>query len=492
MFKTNVGSIDDLNFNDSLDALLNSENLNDVSNPLQEGVMVPDTIGLQSSQVPPQQLPGLMTAEPSQGMIGITGDHNMVFPPLPNIQYTVPARSQRSTTSSVSSYATNTYPQQVSIAPTMASLASLQHQPIVPAPPSGRPSTEVKPMIASSSTTTSCRLKGAGGTTEENAKRNLSSKRFRDATAVSEDEEDRVKRRQGRNLREQQRSQKITNQIDTLKEVLASANITFKPDKYSTLVTVADYIKQLQAKSAALDAEHKKLIDTISRTNEMVNDQYVPASTDGQHPPGCMQLGGVETGDDSSAVLVPNIDYRSVFASCGAPLAVASIDGRLLDCNVEFQNLTGYTREELLPCESLTVIAEKSPSGSGEHESSATQAAVASTTETRNLSLFNLLSRDHMEGVFLAMSEMLKKPKNDVAKPVPGDDLWFGDVFLGRYPEIKVRVIFLRQDQSHLCRNNKFLNCVFFFFFPDENERCTRSKSTGTSQVFRLLIYSFS
>jgi PAS domain-containing protein len=265
---------------------------------------------------------------------------------------------------------------------------------------------------------------------------------------VSEDEDERNKRRQGRNLREQQRSQKITQQIDHLREVLASANITFKPDKYSTLVTVAEYIKQLQAKSAALDAEHEKLLSTISKTNEIVNDRYLPASTTGENPPGGANLADANRNiiESSEAALVPNIDYRSVFKSCGVPLAVASIDGRFVDCNLEFLKVTGYSKEELLPCH-LTSIPEEVPS-----------AGMQQADANKNLSLFNLLHREHMEAVFLAMSEMLKRPpRNDGSKPFPGEDCWAGYVYLTRLPETKMRmnVTLVRGNQG----GAKFFDC---------------------------------
>lgn len=446
MFKSNVGSIDEINFNEaSLDALLNSENLNDESNPIQNTIMESDTIGLRTSQAPAPQL--MATTSTAQEMVGTTSHQDMVFAPLPSIQYKLSASTQPSTTSSLSSYATYPYlqlSQQPSIAPATAPVPSLmqhqpmQHQPIAPALPAVRPIPEVKPLVASAFK----RVRGQKSGTETVATKGRmvsSKKRCRDATAVSEDEEDKHKRRHGRNLREQQRSQKITRQIEHLRDVLAAANIAFKPDKYSTLVTVADYIKQLQAKSAALDGEHSKLLNTITKTNEMVNDQYLPASTNGRNPPGDVDLCGSGTGDGSETVFVRNIDYRSVFASCGVPLAVASIDGRLLDCNVEFEKVTGYSREELLPCEQSTVISAdeaRSSSAAGLPPSGGKQKTIS------NLSLFNLLSRDHMERVFLAMSKILKRPKvAGAAKPAAGDDLWVGDVVLGRHPDTKVGIL---------------------------------------------------
>merc|ERR1719157_133056 len=66
---------------------------------------------------------------------------------------------------------------------------------------------------------------------------------------ISEDETDDLKRRrkQERNMREQQRSHRITEQIVDLRKVLCdTADVTFaKTDKYSILCKAVDYIQTL-------------------------------------------------------------------------------------------------------------------------------------------------------------------------------------------------------------------------------------------------------
>ncbi len=307
--------------------------------------------------------------------------------------------------------------------------------------------------------------------------------------AVSDSEDDCFRRRHDRNLREQRRSQKITNQIDELREVLAAAGVRFKPDKYSTLVSVVEYVKQLQGRSAMLDMEHKNLLDTITKTNEMVNEPYTgntgaAASSTAGDPNGSKpdaavsggnnNVNGVASGgqgdiyNDDELVFVRNVDYKCIFERCGMPLAVASIDGRLMDCNQEFVKLTGYRREELLPNEpkqqkeqqnSATVDDESfSPNSifpDGPTSSSSNAVAknsnTGSTTRSnknanlRNFSLFNLLSRDNMEQVFVSLSEMLKKPPKEEngTNMVSNADYWSGTVRLSRNTHIEVRTCLL-------------------------------------------------
>lgn len=291
--------------------------------------------------------------------------------------------------------------------------------------------------------------------------------------AVSEDEEEQHRRRQDRNMREQQRSQKITHQIDHLRTVLSAAQIRHKPDKFSTLVTVGEYIKQLQERSAMLDAEHKQLIDTITKTNELANEPHPSGNTTSSSnvlsPDTASSFGSTVTGDreniynEDEIAFVRNLDYKSIFSRCGIPLAVASIDGRFLDCNIEFETISGYKREEMLPAEQSTAsgcdigsdaLSSLSSNSSDVHSNlQGTTEGVAKNEETggtrdggrssssRNLSLFNILNRDCMERVFVALSAILKPPSHENEKDDDKcgiKDHWCGDVRLNRNTDIQV------------------------------------------------------
>jgi len=272
---------------------------------------------------------------------------------------------------------------------------------------------------------------------------------------VSEDGSDRVKRRRDRNAREQQRSQQITVQINHLRDVLTESNVSFKPDKYSTLVGVADYIKSLRSRKALLDEEHAKLLDTIRRTSDVmteagsssasaspgggscssspndfsvgggfvattaatsaaagsvasasmmggggnISNAVIPNTIGGSRAMGGepwttssvagSSLRSTSSPEDELLVFVRGLDYKNIFSSCGIALGIAAIDGRLVDCNDEFVALSGRDRADLV-------------GRPGE--------------EGQKMSLFNLLGREGMEGVFTAMSDMLR------SVPIPGDE----------------------------------------------------------------------
>lgn len=252
---------------------------------------------------------------------------------------------------------------------------------------------EIAPSVVSSATTPAV----------ENAKKRT--KKVDNAEEAKNAEDPAEKRRYERNLREQQRSSKISSQIKELREVLQDCNVPFKPNKYSILLKVVEYIKQLQSRAIMLDAEHKKLIATVRQTNEMIanaanNNNTAMSSTTGgvtdnessdNTTQDAWQQGDPmrERRGDSDGLFVKGIDYRSVFEQCPTAFGIAALDGRILECNVEFQNLLGYTaREELL-----------------------------------KQSLFNLV-HNHQD-IFRAMAQMLKTaeeptPKNTAATATSG------------------------------------------------------------------------
>jgi PAS domain-containing protein len=148
------------------------------------------------------------------------------------------------------------------------------------------------------------------------------------------------RRRYERNVREQQRSYKISQQIKVLKIVLTESGVPYKPNKFSILMSVADYIKQLQSRAIMLDAEHQKLAATIRETSEMVNAGQVPS--EGKEK--TSQFGA----SDSEMLFVQGLDYKAVFDQCTAGLGVAALDGRILACNPEFESLAGVSKDVLL------------------------------------------------------------------------------------------------------------------------------------------------
>lgn len=156
------------------------------------------------------------------------------------------------------------------------------------------------------------------------------------------------RRRYERNMREQQRSYRISQQIKLLRDVLEENKVPFKPNKFSILVSVVEYIKQLQARAIMLDSEHQRLAQTIRQTNHMVASGQVPSSgEESQYEDTAIQSFKVPD-MASSDFLVKGLDYQSVFDRCPSALGIASLDGRVLSCNPPFEELLSVQKDQLL------------------------------------------------------------------------------------------------------------------------------------------------
>jgi hypothetical protein len=198
--------------------------------------------------------------------------------------------------------------------------------------------------------------------------------------SMDKDEFDRLspssKRRYERNLREQQRSHQISQQIKQLRNVLTEANVSFKSNKFSILVSVSEYIQQLQSQAIMLDSDYQRLVLTIRQTQE--------ASVAGEDvlAPSCVSAAAISSEDCQSrrsninsvqedlyysyncpslnddGPLTQSIDYEQIFLHCPYPWALASLDGRLLCCNLKFAESVGATNHAQLVQQSLFLFIQ--------------------------------------------------------------------------------------------------------------------------------------
>lgn len=235
-----------------------------------------------------------------------------------------------------------------------------QLQPLQPAPAAVAGTKRVHDASVVSTSTMSLESGGAANTSTNNllaagsSSMNMNMNDFpefqlrnKDGSIITEKDLEKMspaeRRRYERNLREQQRSFRISQQIQQLRDVLAESKVPFKPNKYSILVSVADYIKQLQTRAIMLDSEHKKLFKTIQETNEMVASGQIP---DANAPAPAPQNGNV-TNDQGDLLIVQGLDYQAVFEQTPTANGVASIDGRILACNQELENILECSKAQI-------------------------------------------------------------------------------------------------------------------------------------------------
>lgn len=289
-----------------------------------------------------------------------------------------------------------------------------------------------------------------------------SRKRTRSTFPISEDDPDRRKRKVDRNAREQQRAQQVTDQIAMLRTLLEESGVSpSKADKFSTLVTVEQYVRQLQLKSTQLAVEHQKLLSSLKQTSELVNSQYCPpapvSSSCGSGSEESASRSSDQDDEEGSLCTVKGMNYKWIFDSCPFAFAIASIDGRFLDCNKDFEELTGYSRVDLLPMEPQDSEAKDSSSKDPSSGTSVQGDAPAAKNEKKkkhNMSIFNVLNRDHIERLFCLMSKILQF-HNDV----DGDEVILESKFEHDGLErdtIAQEVQLCRRTNRKVCRQNAF------------------------------------
>lgn len=148
------------------------------------------------------------------------------------------------------------------------------------------------------------------------------------------------RRRHERNVREQQRSHKISQQIKELRTVLNESKVPYKPNKFSILLSVADYIKRLQTRATLLDGEHRKLMTCIRETNDLLNN---PEAASARRP---QEAGNV--GNDADLIFVDGLNYKALFQQCSNALGIAALDGTFLMCNDQFESMSGISKNQSL------------------------------------------------------------------------------------------------------------------------------------------------
>ena len=214
------------------------------------------------------------------------------------------------------------------------------------------------------------------------------------------------RRRYERNLREQGRSQRISQQIKELMHVLTDAQVPFKTNKFSVLTSAVDYIRQLQTRTHTLDEEQKRLIVTMKETLEMEHyqkkkeqrkmammDKYSEDGDNENDNERQEQHGNelketrIKKKKKKMKLILPHdsmpMNHQEIFHQCPVALSVAALDGRVLTWNHEFQKILGYNEEEL-----------------------------------SQTSIFHWLDRSDVQGLFHALGIMLKKEEEEEEEEV--------------------------------------------------------------------------
>lgn len=186
-------------------------------------------------------------------------------------------------------------------------------------------------------------------------------------------------RREDRNLREKERSLKITQQIHELRGLLSMGGVIVPKGTKSTILTeAANYIRLLQQQAYRLEMDKAQLVQEVQRIgngaiqhataqNGVSYVTSLPESADPQQ--------SVGSASDQSSENPGDREYRCVFNSCSVGMAIATMGGSFIDCNLAFTQLSSYTKQEL-----------------------------------KAMTIFNITSRDDLQGAFDMMSQLITPP----------------------------------------------------------------------------------
>lgn len=236
-----------------------------------------------------------------------------------------------------------------------------------------------------------------------------------------------LRKKKIRNMRDQQRSQSINNQITELRELLQDNGKKFeKTDKFSTLHTVMDFIKDQEDKISALEAEHERYIKKQNNDNNIVHIQNNVKNKN-------------KSNNNHVIFSKPNVNYASIFQKTPIAQATVSLDGKFIDFNESFETLTGFLRDGLLTSTSSNSKKDQTTtSSSSQHDNNA--------DNNNRTSLFHILdSPETVQIVCKAMSHLIECSDNnrttdDNDNNLGNSGFWQGNVCSKKYPNLNLQM----------------------------------------------------
>ncbi|EED91265.1 predicted protein [Thalassiosira pseudonana CCMP1335] len=204
-------------------------------------------------------------------------------------------------------------------------------------------------------------------------------------------------RREERNMREKERSLKITQQIHELRGLLSIGGVIVPKGTKSTILTeAANYIRLLQQHQYRSEIDKAQLVQEVQRigngaigqkaavairhvanqngVSTMANFGEQPPLTTSGATPQSVGSGGSSSGGDIPDT-IPDREYRCIFNSCSVGMAIATMGGSFIDCNAAFSQLSSYSKQEL-----------------------------------KAMTIFNITCREDLQGAFDKMSQLITPP----------------------------------------------------------------------------------
>mmetsp|Transcript_44601 Transcript_44601/g.94910 ORF Transcript_44601/g.94910 Transcript_44601/m.94910 type:complete len:439 (-) Transcript_44601:142-1458(-) len=195
-------------------------------------------------------------------------------------------------------------------------------------------------------------------------------------------------RREERNMREKERSLKITQQIHELRNLLSLGGVIVPKGTKSTILTeAANYIRLLQQQQYRSEMDKAQLVQEVQRIgNGAIGEKAAFAIRHAAAQNGVSSMANLPDGTVPSAEpqqassgemsdTLGDREYRCVFNSCSVGMAIATMGGSFIDCNLAFTELSSYTKQEL-----------------------------------KAMTIFNITSKEDLQGAFDMMSHLITPP----------------------------------------------------------------------------------
>lgn len=162
--------------------------------------------------------------------------------------------------------------------------------------------------------------------------------------------------------------------------------------KSTILAECANYIRLLQQHQVRSEMDKAQLVQEVQRIgNGAIGEKAAYAIRHAATQNGVSSITNLPEGPVSSAAIPPqqqsssapdpmsdsleDREYRCVFNSCSVGMAIATMGGSFIDCNLAFTQLSSYTKEEL-----------------------------------KAMTIFNITSREDLQGAFDMMSQLITPP----------------------------------------------------------------------------------
>lgn len=145
--------------------------------------------------------------------------------------------------------------------------------------------------------------------------------------------------------------------------------------KSTILTEAANYIRLLQQHQVRSEVEKGQLVKEVQRIGSGAIQQNAAQN-------GALSQGQAQQPQAPSSGIADTLgdrEYRCVFNSCSVGMAIATMGGSFIDCNLAFTQLSSYSKQEL-----------------------------------KAMTIFNITSREDLQGAFDMMSQLITPPSGQL------------------------------------------------------------------------------